>query len=524
MAEKEIQETMTLEKEGPSVVSNEAFDGLNEDERMLASLGYKQEFKREFSTLTTICYCTSVMGVVASFSATLNFPLDAAGHVGIVWAWAVGSVMVWSCAASLAEMSSAMPTSGGLYYFSARLASPRWAPLACWWTGWMNVTGQVALVSSITYTAAQFIYAAAIVGNDFSEDFLLSAGELYAIFLGLLLFLGVLCSCATKILANLNILYLVLNIGSALAVIIGLAATGPHVSAKVAFTQLENGSGWSNNGMAFLLSLTSVMWTHTGYDSAVHVAEETKNAAKTAPLAIMSAVFGTSFMGFALAIVTSFAVSDLQGAATSTLGVPMAQILYDHLGKRGMLALWSFIIVVQVNTAAAQLVDASRVVFAFSRDGALPGSRYWSRINKHTQTPVFAVFFVVLGAALLGLLTLQLAAGLALFSCAVIALYISYAIPIFLRLMTPDFQRGPWHLGKFSRPIAAIAVAWVSFITIVLLFPLDLNPGIVNMNWAILILGVITLGSLTWWLVDAHKWFTGPIRTIQDHEKENSSM
>jgi amino acid transporter len=318
------------------------------------------------------------------------------------------------------------------------------------------------------------------------------------------------------VLANLNILYLTLNIGSALAVIIGLAATGPHVSAEVAFTQLTNGSGWSNNGMAFLLSLTSVMWTHTGYDSAVHVAEETKNAAKTAPLAIMSAVFGTSFMGFALAIVTSFAISDVEATATTALAVPMAQVLYDHLGKKGMLALWSFIIVVQVNTAAAQLVDASRVVFAFSRDGALPGSRYWSRVNGYTKTPVLAVFFVVLGAAVLGLLTLQATAALALFSCAVIALYISYAIPIYLRLMSPDFQRGQWHMGRFSRPIAGIAVAWVSFITIgklcasrllewgktwstyplflfasslpsVLLFPPGLDPGIVDMNWAILI-------------------------------------
>jgi amino acid transporter len=289
---------------------------------------------------------------------------------------------------------------------------------------------------------------------------------LYAIFLGLLIFIGVLCSCATKVLANLNILYLILNIGSALAVIISLAATGSHTSAKVAFTQLDNISGWSNNGMAFLLSLTSVMWTHTGYDSAVHVAEETRNASKTAPLAIMSAVFGTSFMGFALAIVTSFSIVDVSGTATTTLGVPMAQVLYDHLGKKGMLALWSFIIVVQINTAAAQLVDASRVVFAFSRDGALPGSRYWSRINPHTQTPVFAVFFVVLGAALLGLLTLQIEAGLALFSCAVIALYISYAIPIALRLVSTDFEKGPWHLGAFSKPIAAVAVAWVAFITI----------------------------------------------------------
>jgi amino acid transporter len=282
----------------------------------------------------------------------------------------------------------------------------------------------------------------------------------------LLIFIGCLCSAATKYLANLNIVYLTLNIGSALAVIISLAATGDHVPAKVAFTQLDNLSGWSNNGMAFLLSLTSVMWTHTGYDSAVHIAEETSNAARVVPLAIMSGVFMTSFTGFALAIVTTFSITDVMGTATTVLEVPMAQVLYDHLGKRGFLALWSFIIVVQINTAAAQLVDASRVVFAFSRDGALPGARLWSRVNKTTSTPILAVVFVVIWAALLGLLTLQLEAGLALFSCAVIALYISYAIPIFLRLLSKDFEKGPWHLGKFSRPIAVVACCWVSFITI----------------------------------------------------------
>lgn len=106
---------------------------MSDDEKLLAQLGYKQEFKREFSTFATICYTTSVMGVVASFSATLNFPLENSGHVGIFWAWLLGSVMVWSVAASMAEMSSAMPTSGGLYYFAARLAPKGWGALASWY-------------------------------------------------------------------------------------------------------------------------------------------------------------------------------------------------------------------------------------------------------------------------------------------------------------------------------------------------------------------------------------------------------
>lgn len=122
-----------------------------------------------------------------------------------------------------------------------------------------------------------------------------------------------------------------------------------------------------------------------------------------------------------------------------------------------------------MNTAAAQTIDASRVVFAFSRDGALPGSRWWAKIHPRTQTPVFAVVFVIVGAALLGLLTLQETAGLALFSCAVIALYISYAIPVALQLVggPPDIiTSGPWNLGRFSKPVNAIACVWVAFISI----------------------------------------------------------
>jgi amino acid transporter len=55
-------------------------------------------------------------------------------------------------------------------------------------------------------------------------------------------------------------------------------------------------------------------------------------------------------------------------------------------------------------------VDASRVVFAFARDGALPGSRWWKQINHNTQTPVNAVWFVMAGSAICGLLGFSSAA------------------------------------------------------------------------------------------------------------------
>ena len=161
-------------------------------------------------------------------------------------------------------------------------------------------------------------------------------------------------------------------------------------------------------------------------DSAAHISEETADAARAAPLAILVSVACTSVLGWLLLIASSFAIPSVSDILGTTLPLPMGQVFLNVLGKRGMLAIWSLIIIVQVSsivylqaimiytlnllhfgqyvTGAAQVVDASRVVFAFARDNALPGSRLWKKINHYTQTPVNAVWFVVLSAAICGVL------------------------------------------------------------------------------------------------------------------------
>ena len=115
----------------------------------------------------------------------------------------------------------------------------------------------------------------------------------------------------------------------------------------------------------------------------------------------------------------------------------------------------------------------SRMIYAFSRDGALPGSAFWHRVNKRTRTPTNAIWLAAAGALLLGLPYLwNYAAYAAVTSIAVIGLYIAYVMPTFLRLRQGDnFQRGPWHLGRWSKPIGIIAVAWVMIITILFMLP-----------------------------------------------------
>jgi len=194
----------------------------------------------------------------------------------------------------------------------------------------------------------------------------------------------------------------------------------------------------------------------------------------------------------------------------------MGQVFLNVLGKRGALALWWVIAVVQFLCGATQVVDASRVTFAFSRDNALPGSVWWKKIDKRTQTPVNAVWFVLFLSAICGLLSFSATAFSSLASASVIGLYVSYVTPIYFRITSgrDKFVPGPFHLGRWSTPIGAIGVAWVSFMVILLLFPFDQAVTAQNMNYSVvLIMAVFIFASLSW-VVSARHWFTGPLPNI----------
>ncbi|CCL99550.1 uncharacterized protein FIBRA_01568 [Fibroporia radiculosa] len=501
------------------------------DDALLAKLGYRAEFKREFSLLETIAFAFSIMGVIASVSSTFSFPLVSGGHVGMIFGWLIPCLFVLTVAASMAELASSMPTSAGLYYFSAKLAPPKYSALASWITGWANITGQVTLVCSIDFTCAQMITSAISVGSDGAIN--LGTGPTYGILLAILFTHGIVCSAATNILARLNLFYVIVNLGTSIAAIIALlVCSGDNrVSTKDAFTMFENNTGWSDSGWAFLLAFTAPMWTLTGYDSAAHISEETAGAARAAPIAILIAVSATASLGWLLLIAASFATASVPTLLETTLPLPMAQLFYDVLGKHGMLAIWSFIIVVQYVTGAAQGVDASRVVFAFARDNALPGSRWWKRMNPHTQTPVNAAWLVMVLAGICGLLGFSATALSSLAGASVIGLYTSYVTPIFLRITSGrnKLVPGPFSLGKWYMPIGAIACAWVAFIVVLLLFPSYQYPTAATMNYAVVIIMAVFVFASASWILSAHKWFIGPIKNVDDsatttfEEKQQSS-
>jgi amino acid transporter len=154
----------------------------------------------------------------------------------------------------------------------------------------------------------------------------------------------------------------------------------------------------------------------------------------------------------------------------------------------------------------------SRMIYAFSRDGALPFSAFWHRINKRSRTPTNAIWLAAGGAFVLALPAIwNLTAYLAVTSVAVIGLYIAYVIPTFLRLRQgEDFKPGPWSLGKWSKPIGILAVVWVVVISILFILPPAKPITKDTFNYSPIAILVVLGGAGLWWVLSARKWFTGP--------------
>jgi amino acid transporter len=214
--------------------------------------------------------------------------------------------------------------------------------------------------------------------------------------------------------------------------------------------------------------------------------------------------------GWILLIGVTFAIQDYKGEAGAT--VPPAQIFVDSLGATGGKLLLLIVVIAQLFCGMASVTANSRMIYAFSRDGALPFSNFWHHINPRTRTPTNAIWLAAIGALILGLPYLwNSTAYAAVTSIAVIGLYVAYVLPTFLRLrLGGAFVRGPWHLGRWSAPIGIVAVTWVAIITILFMLPTASPVTFKSFNYTVIAVVAVLGFAGIWWLVSARNWFTGP--------------
>jgi amino acid transporter len=500
----------------------------DDDSRLLHRLGYAQVLYREMGGFSNFAISFTIISILAGCLTSYFIAFNSGGPVAVTWGWLIVGLFVVFVALAMGEVASAMPTAGAIYYWSSKLGSPAWG----WFSGWFNLIGQIGVTAAIDYGAAIFWTSLMnlwfpSIGTDTHTVFVT-----FSIIVALHLLLN---------LNNVRLLALINSISAwwhmvGVLVIVGVLAFVPahHQSFQFVFTHTINASGFSGHNFSspifwfvFALGLLMAQYTYTGYDASAHMSEETRKASRAAAWGVVMSVVMSVIFGFILLVAVTFAVPDVAG----TVGAGAFDVTY--IWQHSMSTRWAeFLLVIacvaQFFCGLASLTAASRMMFAFSRDGAVPGRTLWRRVSRTNRVPVYAVAAIAVLSWALMLPTLANGAigYLVGTSIAVIGLYIAYGIPIYLRWRAGDsFQPGAWTLGTHYRWINPIAFCWIIFIAILFILPTTPTaiPWHSGFNWDVVNYAPITVGSVLlivgiWWLASAHKWFKGPI--VQGNEAE----
>ncbi|CAC36898.1 putative UGA4 GABA permease-also involved in delta-aminolevulinate transport [Schizosaccharomyces pombe] len=526
-----MDETIGMKKEFHDISVGDIEVGesapVTEDDKMLLNLGYKQEFKREFSLLAVFGQSFGSMGLCPSLVGSMAFSMNC-GAGGMVWSWFVGATCLLPIAFALSELASSMPTSGSLYFWTAYLSPPKYRAFLSWFLGYVLALAYSTGFASTIYAAAGLVQATASVAN---PSYAPTKYEEYGIYVALSFACSALIVLPTKFLARFSSFNVVFQICTILIFIISLAASSTSETRNTGsyiFGNFENYSGWTNMGWSFILCFTTPVWVLSGFESCATIVEEAKNASKAAPIAIISSLTVSLFMGFCIMITIAGTMGhDFSSILNTPYGEPVSQVLYNNLGKRGAVGVSAVLIIALCFNCSALCLASSREIFAFARDKGLPGSWIFRKLTPG-GIPLNAILLVNLYTIIVGLLMLvNVTAISSIFNLAIIAFFISYSLPLVCRLLFNRLNPGKFYCGKFSKPISIVAVAWLWFMALMLLFPSYQNPNKVEMNWAIVVLGFTVFFCVGYYYLPKYggkTFFKGPVKTVDENVTEGVTV
>lgn len=516
--------------------TTEQTPALNDDERRLAELGYEQSLHRGWSGFQNFAISFTIISVLAGCFTTYGQAWNNGGPIAISWGWPIICALILTVAFSMSELASAYPTAGAIYWWSARLGSRKWG----WYTGWFNLIGLVGVVASVVYASAQFlnstlgIYGLEIFGMDFADgsNVLSETFLLFALILGLHTLINIFSSPLVAALNSVSVWWHVIGVTVIIALLVFVPSD--HASFDFVFTERFNNSGFSDGSVSggffwlyvLPLGFLLTMYTQTGYDASAHVSEETRGASVAAAKGVWRSVFWAGVFGWFVLLAITFAAADA-GPINEAGGTSIA-IIETFLDSWAAKMILVIATVGQLFCGMSCVTSASRMTYAFSRDGAIPGHRIWTRLNHH-RVPYMAVLFSCFWALVVTIPALKgneagfPYAFFAVVSITVIGLYIAYVIPVFLRWrLRESFERGPWNLGQKYRWLNPIAVVWV--IISVVIFSLPFSPAAVPwddefsweaFNYAPVTVVVVIAFAAILWAVSGSKTFHSPAEDMQ---------
>ena len=536
--------------------SPEELKALEQDVEDLRRLGYRQQLFREMGGFSNFAISFSIISILTGAVLLFGYGLKFAGPIINSVGWPVVSVFTLCVAASMAELASAYPTAGGLYFWAFRLGGRAWA----WWTAWLNMIGQVTITAGINWAASIYVIGAAtrIAGlpSDTSIPVFGSLTNWYFQLLVMVLLMVpqvLLNIFGIRLIARLNQFSVWWHIAGVVFIAAVLTLFGKyHNSLEFLFstttvtTPLEASSAADGDvrdpalvigrfvvpsplfalfppllkvyeaapfALVFVLGLLQAQWTYTGYDASAHVAEETVMARKNSAWGVFLSVAVSAVVGYALMLILTWCIPNGDVAKTALDPYPVLFIAYSNLNTFLANVVAVVIGVAMWLCGASSITSMARMWYAFARDDGMPGARLLKQVSEQYRTPVWSI---VITSVLTVLICLYAAAYYVVTSISVITLYLAYGIPIYLNWRNKRRGRGeftteetaPWNLRKWGTPLNMVAIVWIIFIAII--FSIPPNELVL---WSMLL---VVLALLAYWQAYAKRHFRGPSRADEE--------
>jgi amino acid transporter len=477
-----------------------------------------------FNLFSNFGVAFSNISVISGISLLFSYGLKTGGYAVMVWSWPIVAFFTLAVGLCMAEICSAYPHSGAVYYWAYQLANnkkddPKIAAFWSYLTAWLNILALITMVASASFSIATTISTMSDV---------LSPISTYGVFILVLLLQCILNSTNGRVLHILGLTSIFWHcIGSFLISLVLLIKTPSKQSLLTVLTKFENTTGWDNVYVSLIGGLMA-QFTFTGYDGSAHISEETKNPSVSAPKGIVYSIIISFFVGWFYMISLLLCIEDKIYDEVLSSSFPIYNIIKSTLGKSPM----SFVLILAIIGALflcslSIMTSASRVVYAFARDGALP--KFLSNVNTRSFIPVNSVILVTSCVALLGIPSIfSTWAFNAVVSVSTVATYCSYTIPILCKLYyaKESFTPGPFNLGKWSTFLGYVSVVWAGLISFLFVLPTQYPITFENFNYSLIFLVLLIVFVLLKWRIGAHSWYNGPrdLKHIYENYSEEVSL
>jgi amino acid permease (GABA permease) len=477
-----------------------------DDDATLHAMGYPRKLTRRFRGFDNFAISFTIINIISGIFSSFGLGMNAGGPRILVFGWVGVSVMVLFVGASMGEIASAYPTSGALYFSAGKLAK-RHRGAWSWYTGWLNFIGQVGGTAATDWAAATFLQALITLEWPSYHTTQASTVEIA----GVILLLQALANTYTvhlvAILNRISVWWLLVGM---VVIVVTLVMVPTHHQPTSFVTHFANNTGFTNSIYGGMLGLLVTSWTFTGFDGSFHMSEETVQATVNAPRGIVRSIGYSALTGLVLMLALVYAIRDYAHEAGSS--APAVQILIDSLGLGTAKLLMIIVVAAMLFCGLANMTSNTRQIFAFSRDGAMPGSKWWHSVSTRTRTPVKAVWLAAVCSLILILPGLYSGVVFnAVVSVNVVGLFLAYGVPIFLRLRLRSFEPGPWNLGRYGRLVGWVAVVWIVLSSVLFMLPQVSPITGSTFNYAPIALGVVLVIATVWWFATARRRFEGPV-------------